>query len=64
MLSREEKRGSLSHSSSLAPLCASVNPPFASGHGAVWGIWRKPLSFVETQTPDALKRDEKPSGRS
>jgi hypothetical protein len=32
MLSREEKRDGLSHSSRLARLCASVNPPFASVH--------------------------------
>jgi hypothetical protein len=32
MLSREEKRDSPSHSSRLARLCASVNPPFASVH--------------------------------
>src|SRR5271154_1466088 len=32
MLSREEKRDSPSHSSRLAQLCASVNPPFASLH--------------------------------
>jgi hypothetical protein len=32
MLSREEKRDGLSHSSRLARLCASVNPPFASMH--------------------------------
>jgi hypothetical protein len=32
MLSREEKRDALSHSSTLARLCASVNPLFASVH--------------------------------
>jgi hypothetical protein len=32
MLSREEKRDSLSHSSRLARLRPSVNPPFASVH--------------------------------
>lgn len=32
MLSREEKRDSLSHSRRLARLCAPVNPPFASLH--------------------------------